>query len=99
MSLYAWREVVSWIREVIGTDPDDGIEYLTDTQLAHLNAQLVDTAPADAWHDINIETEQIITEVRRLCDMDTGADSSGGRFTQGDRTARTKHQLKLRVGF
>jgi len=40
MSLYAWREVVSWIREVIGTDPDEDIEYLTDAQDAELNAAL-----------------------------------------------------------
>jgi hypothetical protein len=40
MSLYAWREVVSWIREILGTDPDEGIEYLTDNELATLNAQL-----------------------------------------------------------
>ena len=40
MSLYARREVVSWIREILGTDPDEGIEYLTDNELASLNAQL-----------------------------------------------------------
>jgi len=40
MSLYAWREVVSWIREILGTDPDEGIEYLIDNGLAALNAQL-----------------------------------------------------------
>jgi hypothetical protein len=37
---------VSWIREIIGTDPDEGIEYLTDTQLADLNAQLADSTTA-----------------------------------------------------
>jgi hypothetical protein len=40
MSLYAWREVLSWIREILGTDPDEGIEYLSDTQLADLNVDL-----------------------------------------------------------
>jgi hypothetical protein len=40
MNLYAWREVVCWIREVLGTDPDEGIDYLSDTEYAHLNAEL-----------------------------------------------------------
>jgi hypothetical protein len=40
MNLYAWREVVSWIREVLGADPDEGIDYLSDTEYARLNAEL-----------------------------------------------------------
>jgi hypothetical protein len=40
MSLYAWREVLSWVREIIGTDPDDGITYLDDRQYAELNAEI-----------------------------------------------------------
>lgn len=40
MNLYAWREVLSWIREVLGFDPDEGIEYLDDSALAGLNADL-----------------------------------------------------------
>jgi hypothetical protein len=40
MSLYAWREVLLWIREILDTDPDEDIEYLSDVQLADLNAQL-----------------------------------------------------------
>jgi hypothetical protein len=41
MALYAWREVASWVREVLGTDPDEGIEYLDDRAMADLNAELV----------------------------------------------------------
>jgi hypothetical protein len=40
MSLYAWREVLGWIREVLGSDPEDGIDYLGDVERAHLNAEL-----------------------------------------------------------
>jgi hypothetical protein len=40
MNLYAWREVLSWIREVLEFDPDEGIEYLDDFALARLNAEL-----------------------------------------------------------
>jgi hypothetical protein len=40
MSLYAWREVLSWIREILCTDPEEGSEYLSDMQLADLNACL-----------------------------------------------------------
>jgi hypothetical protein len=40
VSLYAWREVVSWIRDILGTDPDEGIEYLGDLALANRNAEL-----------------------------------------------------------
>jgi hypothetical protein len=40
MNLYAWREVVGWIRDILGTDPDEDVEYLTDAQHAALNAAL-----------------------------------------------------------
>ena len=54
MSLYAWREVMSWIREILGTDPDEGIEYLSDKQLADLNAHLAAIrAERSAWHPIH----------------------------------------------
>lgn len=37
MSLWTWREVVAWVRDVIGVDPDEGIEYLTDDQVTELS--------------------------------------------------------------
>lgn len=99
MNLYAWREVLSWIREVIGTDPDDGIEYLADAQLAHLNAQLVDIAPANAWHPISIGTEQIIADVQQLCGTETSTGITGRRSARTyDDTASTKRHLKLCIG-
>jgi hypothetical protein len=68
MSLYAWREVLSWIREILGTDPDEGIEYLSDTQLAVLNADLAAIrAERSAWHPIAVENEQIITDIQQVC--------------------------------
>jgi hypothetical protein len=99
MNLYMWREVVSWVRDVIGTDPDDGIEYLTDAQLAHLNAQLVDITSADAWHPINIETEHVIAEVQQLCGAEISTNGTGKRSARTyDDAASAKRRLKLCVG-
>jgi hypothetical protein len=68
MSLYAWREVLSWIREILGTDPDEGIEYLSDTQLADLNADLAAIrAERSTWHPIAVENEQIIADILQVC--------------------------------
>jgi hypothetical protein len=100
MNLYAWREVVSWIREVIEADPDDGIEYLSDVRLAHLNAQLVEIAPADAWHPISTATERIIADVQQLCGAETSIGVTGKRFARTyEETASTKRRLKLCIGF
>lgn len=49
MSLYAWREVVDWIRDVLGTDPDEDVAYLTDMQHAVLNAALASPAGTLGW--------------------------------------------------
>lgn len=47
-NIYAWPEVVSWVREVIGIDPDAGITYLGARQHAHLNAELADLVESAA---------------------------------------------------
>jgi hypothetical protein len=47
-NIYAWPEVVSWAREVIGIDPDEGITYLDLSQHAHLNAELADLVESAA---------------------------------------------------
>ena len=44
--LYMWREVVGWIREVIHLDPDEGVQFLTDRQLAEVNARVAQVMPA-----------------------------------------------------
>ena len=52
----------------IRTDPDEGIEYLSDTQLADLNAHLAAIrAERSAWHPIAVENEQIITDIQQIC--------------------------------
>lgn len=39
--LYAWRNVVRWVRAAsMRLDPDEGVTYLSDEQFAELNAQL-----------------------------------------------------------
>lgn len=40
MSLYAWRDVVSWVRDSVGLDPDEGVTYLMDSQMHELNESL-----------------------------------------------------------
>lgn len=68
MNLYAWREVLSWIREVLGTDPDDGTSYLTDHEYATLNAQLAAVrAELSEWHPIVVENEKVIADVQQIC--------------------------------
>jgi hypothetical protein len=49
MNLYAWREVLSWIRDVLGTDPDEGVIYLTDREHSILNAQLAEAREEFCW--------------------------------------------------
>lgn len=44
MNVYAWAEVVEWVREVIQVDPDQDVHYLDDQQNAELNAELADIA-------------------------------------------------------
>lgn len=68
MNLYAWREVLSWIREVLGTDPDEGASYLTDHEHATLNAQLAAVREElREWHPIAVENEKIIADVQQIC--------------------------------
>lgn len=38
--LYAWHEVLTWIRATLHIDPEPGIEYLTSLQRAELNLRL-----------------------------------------------------------
>lgn len=96
MSLYAWREVVSWIRGVIGIDPDDGINYLSDTQHAELNADIVATASTAAWHPINVGTAHITTGMRKA--PGAGGDATGPLGAEPrSETATTRHHGTLRV--
>jgi hypothetical protein len=99
MSLYAWREVVSWIREVIGTDPDEGIEYLTDAQHASLNAELAAITTAAAWHPIYVERERIIADVQQMCGEKTTVAATGTHLAELHEATHAKHDLKLRVTF
>jgi hypothetical protein len=63
MALYSWREVVSWIRDVIGIDPDEGIDYLTDAQLASLNLELTAIAAAPDSHHFQMEWDRHISDL------------------------------------
>jgi hypothetical protein len=47
--IYAWPEVLTWVREVLGIDPDEAINYLDSRQMAHLNAELADLNSGDGF--------------------------------------------------
>ena len=92
MNLYAWREVVIWVREIIDTDPDEGIEYLADAQIAGLNAELATITSSPAWRPLGVEG--LIVDVQRLCGTKVLV-SAGFHSAHG---VSTEHALKLRVG-
>jgi len=100
MNLYAWREVLAWIREVLGTDPDEGIQYLTDKQLADLNAELASIrAERTAWHPIAVENEKIIADIQYMSQqtrIQFAAEGFAGNCASGE--ALGQHR-KLRVEF
>ena len=100
MNLYAWREVMSWVREVIGIDPDENIEYLTDAQLADLNAELAASMTTPGWHPMSVDPERITVDVQQPC----ATDARSGRrrlrpSEQNDEESPAEHVLCLRVGF
>lgn len=45
--LWSWSEVVSWVRDVLGEDPEEGVQFLTPVQVADLNAEIahIESAP------------------------------------------------------
>ncbi|MGH3305868.1 MAG: hypothetical protein ACRDOK_30260, partial [Streptosporangiaceae bacterium] len=92
MSLYAWRDVVSWVRDVLGIDPDDGIDYLDDAQHAHLNAELADIAVSAAtWHPISSG----VTSITRDLPTANYADPAGADLPSLNPT--TRHDKPLHV--
>jgi hypothetical protein len=51
LHLYAWRETLTWVRDVIGLDPDDGIAYLDDSGIAELDAYIASERGATLPND------------------------------------------------
>jgi hypothetical protein len=78
LSLYAWRDVVAWLREVIGIDPEEGIEYLTDAQHAALNAELAAGSADPGWHPINVDMGSVIADVEHLLGTRVGMAATMG---------------------
>ncbi len=66
MSLYAWRDVVSWVREVIEIDPDEGVTYLDDVALARVNVELVDRGE---WAIVDTSIRQVRMNSTRATDQ------------------------------
>jgi hypothetical protein len=75
--LYAWRELVGWLREVIRIDPEEGIDYLDDEQHAALNAELAVDPSQPGWHPINVEMEGTITDVEHVLGTEPDRASAG----------------------
>lgn len=64
MSLYAWREVVTWVRSALGIDPDEGIEYLDDASLADLGADLAGARPpVGGWQPMQVTPLTLLDRV------------------------------------
>jgi hypothetical protein len=99
MNLYAWREVLAWIREVVGIDPDEGIDYLTDGQRATLNAELSTIREEWVeWRPITVETEQIIVDVQHMCAQQAQITIPATHLTDSDDADGAKGQHhKIRV--
>lgn len=55
--LFAWSEVLAWVREVLHVDPEDGVAYLSAVQVADLNSELahLDDGPDehDTWNPLD----------------------------------------------
>lgn len=62
MKLYAWREVVSWVREVIGVDPEDGLGFLSDRQIYEVNARVAQVLPAEGEVVFSVRRTAVRTE-------------------------------------
>lgn len=99
MNLYAWREVLAWIREIVGIDPDEGIDYLTDAQHATLNAEFSTVREESVeWQPIAVRTEQVIADVQQMCAEQVWitipathpADSDDADWTKGEH-----HKLRV----
>lgn len=63
MNVYSWADVVAWVRDVLGFDPDEGIDYLDARRCAHLNAELADLAAdsmAGGWRAMMATNSAVI---------------------------------------
>lgn len=44
--LFAWRDVVAWVREMCDIDPEPGLSFLSDAEVASINDLLAETETA-----------------------------------------------------
>jgi hypothetical protein len=50
MKVWAWADVINWLRSQYKLDPEPGVLYPSDHEIAHLNASLCDRADEqDRW--------------------------------------------------
>lgn len=86
MNLWAWRDVLGWVREVIGIDPDEDVAYLEDAALAQLNAELISNR---AWVSVDAMTQRVSS---------TNAAGSTGGFATCFDDDQLRHNLMRMVG-
>jgi hypothetical protein len=67
--LFTWPEVLTWVRDVLGTDPDEGVTYLSPRQVADLNAELahLDNSVDGwvGWHSMERAAAHVTARVSR----------------------------------
>ena len=81
--LFAWSEVLEWVREVLGQDPEEGVCYLSVAQQADLNAELLSLEPVasnphrpgPSWHVMTLPAAH----------AESGTTSSGPSLSSPER--------------
>lgn len=81
MNLYAWSEVVGWVRQVVGIDPDEGIDYLDERQHVLLDARLAGIADGGGWRRLPV-SGSVTTKLAPVLLAASPADSLLGRMDE-----------------
>jgi hypothetical protein len=80
MKIWAWADVLAWLRTELHLDPEEGVRYLSDRQVADLNVELASRVPgAQRWHPvIDHGCTRVLSRVDDLLDA-TAVPTSAGR--------------------
>jgi hypothetical protein len=64
MNVWAWADVVQWLRVACGLDPEPEVMFLSDREVAELNLQLATRARSRRrWLPVGEATDQMLDEV------------------------------------
>lgn len=85
MKIWAWADVLTWLRAEYHLDPDQGVGYLSDRDVAKLNHELAGrVAGAARWQAV---TDHGCTRV--LARVDDALDAAAGLATSAGKGATT----------